>query len=69
MATAVRVAGVTVNPVDPETLPRLAEMFVVPTDAVLARPSVPRLLLMVATAVVLELQVAVAVRSSVLPSL
>jgi hypothetical protein len=69
MAIVLRVAGVTVNPVDPETLPRLAVMFVVPTDAVLARPSVPRLLLMVATAVVPELQVVVVVRSSVLPSL
>ena len=68
MATAVRVAGVTVNPVDPETLPRLAEMFVVPTDAVLARPSVPRLLLMTAVALDEDAQVTIAVMSLLVPS-
>ena len=69
MTIEVKAAGVTVRAVEPEMLPRLAMMLAAPTANVLASPCVPKLLLMVATAVALELQVAMVVRSSVLPSL
>jgi hypothetical protein len=62
------VAGVTVNCVEPLTLPSVAEIVVVPTLSELARPIEPGALLMVATPVLAEPQVTVALKSCVEPS-
>jgi hypothetical protein len=67
-ASDTRVAGVTVRSVEPVFPPKSAEMVVVPTPAALAFPLLPAALEMVATAVFEEAQVAVWVRSKVLPS-
>jgi hypothetical protein len=61
-------AGLTVNTVEPETDPKVAEMLVVPVFILLARPLVLSPLLIVATVPSEELQCAVAVRSCVLRS-
>jgi hypothetical protein len=65
----VKAAGVTVKAVTPETLPKLALMFEVPVASVEASPWVPAALLMEATPVALDVQLAVVVKSRVLPSL
>ena len=57
------VAAVTVKVVEPETLPDAALMVAVPTVRAAADPLEPAALLIDATAVLDELQVAVAVRS------
>lgn len=59
------VGAVTVNVVDCEMPPKLAEMLVEPAASALASP----LALMVAVAVDDELQVTIVVRSALLPSL
>ena len=65
----VNVAGVTVSSVEPEILPDVAAMVVLPTATLVARPCVPEALLIDAMLVALEVQFTVVVRSSVLPSL
>lgn len=67
-ASDTRTAGVTVKMVEPVFPPKAAETEVVPTPAALALPLVPAALEMVATEVIEEAQVAVCVRSKVLPS-
>ena len=62
------VAAVTVSVVDPETLPRIAEIFVVPSAIEVASPFEPPALLIVATAEVPEFHVTVVVRICVEPS-
>ena len=57
-----RVAAVTVNIVDPETLPRVALMVVVPALTPEARPSLLAAFEMLATAGAEEVQVTVVVR-------
>ena len=59
----------TVSVVEPETAPEVAVIVEVPCVRQVASPCVPLVLLMVATAVLEELQVAVVVRFCVLPSL
>ena len=63
------VGGVTTNSVEPVIEPEAALIVVVPAASALARPFVPVVLLIVATVVVLELQVTDGVRSYVLPVL
>ncbi len=63
-----RVAGFTVNEVDPVTLPDVAVTVVVPAATEVAKPLEPAALLTVATPVLDELQVAEAVRSCVVLS-
>jgi len=58
-------ASVTVSPVFPEMLPRLAVIIVVPTATELADPLLPPALLIVAVSGLLELQVTTVVRSCV----
>ena len=67
-AMETKVAGVTVNKVEPEMLPTVAVIVAVPCPALLARPFVPAALLMVATVVSEELQVAAWARGCVEPS-
>jgi len=62
------VAAVTVNVVDPDTLPTAARIVVDPAAAEVARPIEPAVLLTVATPVLVEVQVAEAVRFCVEPS-
>ena len=62
------VAAVTVRVVEPEMLPDVALIVVVPVATDVARPLEPAALLIVATAVLEELQVADAVRFCVEPS-
>jgi hypothetical protein len=62
------VAAVTVSVVFPATVPMLAEMTVVPTATLEARPFEPAALEMVAVAPVADAQVAVADRFCVVPS-
>ena len=57
------VAAVTVRAVDPETLPFVALMAVVPTATLVAKPSLPEALDTVATATFVEAQATVVVRS------
>jgi hypothetical protein len=57
--------GFTVRVVDPMTLPEVARMVVCPAPWVVANPEA----LIVATAVLVDVQVAVAVRFCVVPSL
>lgn len=64
----IKIAGVTVKAVEPETDPEEAVMFVEPVARLVARPYVPLLLLMVATDALEELQCTVAVRSWVVRS-
>jgi hypothetical protein len=59
---------VTVSAVAPETLPDAARIVVDPAATDVARPLEPAALLIVATAVLEELQVAVVVRFCVVPS-
>ncbi len=61
-------AGVTVNCVLSLSVPTVAVMVVLPVPAELARPCEPAALLMVATALADELQVAVVVRFCVVLS-
>ncbi len=61
------VAAVTVRVAVPETLPDVARIVVEPADTDVARPFEPAVLLMVATAVFVEAQVAEAVKSCVVP--
>ena len=61
-AIETRTAGVTVSVVLPDTLPDTALIVVEPVPAVAARPFEPAALLMVATAVLDELQVTELVR-------
>ena len=68
MAMERSAAGVTVRVVDAETPPTEAVIVVVPTATAVARPFVPAALLIVATAVADEPQVADCVRSCVLLS-
>jgi hypothetical protein len=56
------VAGFTVKVVEPETLPDVAFIVVEPDATELAKPLEPAALLMVATAVLDELQVTAAVK-------
>jgi hypothetical protein len=56
------VAGVTVNVVDPDTLPDVAVIVAEPAATEAANPLEPAALLIVAAPVLDELQVAVAVR-------
>jgi hypothetical protein len=58
-----------VNDAVPETAPKVAVISTEPVAALLARPAVPALLLIVDTAASEELQCADTVRSCVLPSL
>jgi hypothetical protein len=62
------VAGVTVRVVDPDVLPDVAVIVVEPAATEVADPLEPTALLMVATPVLDELQVAVVVRSCVVLS-
>ena len=64
----VSVAAVTVNVVDPETLPRVAVMVLLPTATDVARPMELVALLMVALVILEELQVTDAVISCVVLS-
>src|SRR6266568_890698 len=64
-----RVAAVTVSVVLPETPPKVAVIVVVPAATDVARPCDPPALLIVATAVLDELQVTWVVRSCVVLSL
>ena len=57
------VAGVTVSTVDPETLPNAAMIVVDPETTDVADPLEPAVLLMVAAAIVDELQLTNAVKS------
>src|SRR5437667_12707679 len=68
-AIEVRVAAVTVSVVLPETPPKVAVIVVVPAATDVARPCDPPALLIVATAVLDELQVTWVVRSCVVLSL
>ena len=61
--------AVTVRVVDPLIVPLVAVMVLVPDAMEVAKPFEPVTLLIVATAALLELHVAVVVRSLVLPSL
>ena len=56
-------AAVTVSVVEPDTLPNVAAMVVVPTATLVAKPSLPEALDTVATATFVEDQVTVVVRS------
>ena len=67
-AMDVSVAAVTINVVEPETLPSVAVMAVLPTASGAARPLESAALLMVALLVLEELQVTDAVMSCVVPS-
>ena len=58
-------AAVTVRVVEPETLPSVAAMVVLPTATLVARPLLPAALDTVAAEVLVEVQVAVVVRSCV----
>ncbi len=58
----------TVRVVEPETEPEVAEMTVAPTPPLIARPWLPGVLLIAATATFDELQVTEVVRFCVLPS-
>ena len=62
-AIETRVAGVTVNPVDPAMLPKLAVMVADPIASEAARPFVPAALLTETTVVSDELQLTELVRS------
>ena len=62
------VAGVTVRVVEPAMLPDVAVIVVEPTATEVARPLEPAALLIVAMAVLDELQVTAAVRFWVVPS-
>jgi hypothetical protein len=62
------VAEVTVRPVEPLTLPKVAVMVVEPTAKPLANPWLPATLLMLATVAALELHSTAVVTSCVLPS-
>ena len=64
----VSVAAVMVRVVEPEMLPDAARIVVDPAATDVARPLEPAALLIVATAVLEELQVAVVVRFCVVPS-
>ena len=64
----VSVAAVMVRVVEPEMLPDVARIVVDPAATDVARPLEPAALLIVAAAVLEELQVAVAVRFCVVPS-
>ena len=64
----VSVAAVTVNVVDPETLPRVAVMVLLPTATDVAKPMELVALLMVALVILEELQVTDAVISCVVLS-
>ena len=68
MAMETSCGPLTVRTVEPATAPSVAVMVAVPTPALVAKPCVPRLLLMMATVAALEVQVAEAVRFWVLPS-
>ena len=57
------VAAVTIRAVDPETLPNVAAMVVVPIATLVAKPSLPEALDTVATATFVEDQVTAVVRS------
>ena len=57
------VAAVTVNVVDPETLPKVAVIVLLPMATGVARPTESAVLLMAATPVLEELQVTDAVMS------
>ena len=61
-AIEITAAGLTVSTVVAEMEPEIAVTVVAPVDTLVARPCVPALLLMVATPVLEELQVAEAVR-------
>ena len=62
------VAAVTVSVVDPDVLPDVAVIVVVPAATDVARPLEPAALLMVATPAVNEFQVTDVVRFCVVPS-
>ena len=62
-------AAVTVKVVDPETVPEVAVITLLPAASAFASPCVGVVVLIVATAVFAELQVALPVRFCVLPSL
>jgi hypothetical protein len=64
----VSVAGVTVRAVDPDMLPDVAAIVVVPAATEVAKPSEPAALLMVATPALDELQVTAFVRFCVVLS-
>jgi hypothetical protein len=64
MTNDTRVAGVTVREAEPETLPEVAEIVAVPLPWLVASPA----LFTTAVDVLFELQLAVALRSCVLPS-
>ena len=66
---AVRIADVTVRPVEPETLPRVAVMVVEPRLTAVARPWEPPAFDIVATEVVVEDHVTCAVTSCTVLSL
>ena len=68
IAMETNVAGVTVSVVDPEMLPTVAVIVVVPAATAVASPLDPAALLIVATPVLEELQVAEAVRFCVVLS-
>ena len=63
IARVTSVAVFTVNTADPEMLPDVAEIVVVPAAADAARPFEPAMLLMVATDALAEFQVTSVVRS------
>src|ERR1700690_2710682 len=65
----VTTAEVTVSAVDPETVPEVAVMVLLPAASVFASPCVGRVVLIVATTVFDELQVVLPVRFCVVPSL
>jgi hypothetical protein len=67
-AIDVSVAAVTVRSVEPDMLPDVAVIVVVPAATEVAKPSEPDALLMVATPVLDELQLAVVVRFCVVLS-
>jgi hypothetical protein len=67
-AMETRAAGVTVKPVEPEIVPNVAVMVTAPWLAELARPLEPDALLIDATLILEELQVAELVRSCVVLS-
>jgi hypothetical protein len=68
-AIDVMTAEVTLREVDPEIVPEVAEIVLLPVATAFAKPWVGMLVLIVATAVFDELQVALPVRFCVLPSL
>lgn len=69
MASDTSTAGPTFSVVEPETEPEVAVIVALPWAMLVARPWVPEALLMVATAVFEELQLAEVVRFWVEPSL